>query len=149
MVIKRTKLFLHVLVFLHEIVNSSQAWLALAVVGWSCVYLLFHGWQWRVICSWPGKDGFVVHECTAHFQYIFFFQHGWVSMCTGRVPDMDQVLWSQEGTLPLTWDPSRNVQFSGDSLNSNLKRKTSAALPTGKCTYMHCSGMLGISRDGR
>lgn len=56
----------------------------------------------------------------------------------------------QEGSLPLNWDPSRNVQFSGDSLNSNLKRKTSAALPVGeKYTYMHGSGMLGITFQRR
>lgn len=25
---------------------------------------------------------------------IFFCPRGWVSMCTGRIPDIDQVLWS-------------------------------------------------------
>lgn len=26
--------------------------------------------------------------------FFFFCPHGWVSMCTGRIPDIDQVLWS-------------------------------------------------------
>lgn len=39
-----------------HVVHSAKK-RAVEFIGWSCVYLLFNGY--RVMCSWPGKDGFV------------------------------------------------------------------------------------------
>lgn len=99
----------------------QQAELCLPLISW----LTLKGQLFMAGIRWICYELWII----VSFPVGFFFYSTRVSIHVHRKDSWytsSFIVSCQEGSLPLNWDPSRNVQFNGDSLYSNLKRKTSA-----------------------